>query len=637
MAKKKKASKSTAGRDRPAPRRTAPRGPGDAARRAEHRRAARAMAEALELVAPRLLRDVPRDPAADRLPVQSLLARCEALVSRSTGAHDPLRLFWFLPGTPGADLARALAGAPNTRLRHLRSALDPVLGATVPSAAGAAPQDERPGVAASRRAVWAGILTAAFGAVHEALGADGRRLVLSEEVGPHSLVPGRDDWAGRPLRAVMLVCHPRRAFEAHAAAAALADDPILPLDDICRLWLEVLESHSGIGILRLEDLAGSTADRVARVCAYLDLPPPWDLANAGPDPDAGQPGPAAPAAIADLVPGLDQVETDGTYARLCEALGYDPDMSDAAPAGTAADDGAAPAAPLVAAPEQAGRAAGLPDRRLLVCCHHKAGTNFLLKTLRGIGAALDLSLWTRFYDPEPQAWDICLHQHARIRDLMMRDRFRGLHVIRHPMALIYSAALYHETCTEPWVDLPLQRFDDRIFRAFSDRDAYRVIKAADASLEEKLAVLAAPADGDRFTRFDSGYEFDGRTYRQMLQEAPDMTAKLRFEMHSYSRGVILDMTTFPKDARFYTTSLESISWDPAMSALRQAFRHLGFRGKALQTCLDVAAKHTLWNAESLPRHATTGMSDCWKEAFTGPLEAEFRALFGWPEAALGYA
>jgi|GEM_PF-156823 len=102
----------------------------------------------------------------------------------------------------------------------------------------------------------------------------------------------------------------------------------------------------------------------------------------------------------------------------------------------------------------------------IICSHHKSGTNFILKVFNEIIKYFNLKRWMKFYNPqEPSEWDICIHQHANIQDLINYYDFAGLHFVRNPKSLIYSATLYHEQCNEAWVDIPLQQFTSHTFYA----------------------------------------------------------------------------------------------------------------------------------------------------------------------------
>jgi hypothetical protein len=141
-----------------------------------------------------------------------------------------------------------------------------------------------------------------------------------------------------------------------------------------------------------------------------------------------------------------------------------------------------------------------------------------------------------------------------------------------------------------------------------------------------------------FVHYESPYELKGKTYREFLVGLESTAEKLLFEMRSYSRGVIYDMLSFPADRRFYSIKLEDISRDPQMTSLENAFIHLNFEGNDLSRCLDIASQNCLWKIgmKGIETHATTGMSEDWRDAFTGDVEREYRKLFGWAEEGLGY-
>lgn len=282
----------------------------------------------------------------------------------------------------------------------------------------------------------------------------------------------------------------------------------------------------------------------------------------------------------------------------------------------------------------------LPQQPLIVACHHKSGTNFLRRCFQDIADGSGLRIWFKFYDRNPgnSDWDICFHQHSQIEETIFSvPDFRGIHCIRHPMSLIYSAALYHEKCSEPWVDVPIRTFTSNSFAALTDRDTYNLIKDPKTPVTERAALMQVDAAAqERGANYVADFDFAGRTYRQMLRAMSHTGDKLKFEMSCFSNGVVKDMVRFPRDERFHTISLEEISHDSEMRALISMFRHLGFKGVNLEACLQRAAVHCLWNQTELPRHATTGVSDGWRLHFNGDIETKYHALFGRPEIALGY-
>ena len=254
-----------------------------------------------------------------------------------------------------------------------------------------------------------------------------------------------------------------------------------------------------------------------------------------------------------------------------------------------------------------------------------------------------MKLWLRFYShAEPlDGWDICVHQHSHIGDLLHLDDVRGWHCVRHPKALIYSAALYHEKCSEPWVDIPLQRFDSGTFWATSHGPTYDLIRDPSVTIQRKSELMQnfqQTTQGPSFLHYDSGYELGGATYREFIQSLGTLEEKLLFEMKAYSRGVINDMLSFPDDKRFFRVKLEDVAFDSKMLTLKAAMSHLGFKGFGLSRALRVCRNFCLWKigTEAIRGHATTGMSPKWRSAFVGRLNEEFEALYPHAESNLGY-
>lgn len=278
---------------------------------------------------------------------------------------------------------------------------------------------------------------------------------------------------------------------------------------------------------------------------------------------------------------------------------------------------------------------------VIVCSHHKSGTNYSLKVFKEISRELDGKMWMKFYEPDAgiQDWTICFHQQGRIEDLLVGKNFRGWHCIRHPKAIIFSAMIYHQKCQESWVDIPLDKFSSNTFFSITDGKRYAKIKDPGVSVKDKMAIVNSSNDLEKYgPSFEAPYSMNGQSYRQVLSSFESVTDKLLFEMRTFSRGVINDILNFPADKRFYTIKIEDISHDEKMCSLTEAFVHLGFCGENLLKCLDIASKQCLWKigASGVGSHSTTGVSDQWRDLFKGEVEKEYRNLFGWAEEALGY-
>ena len=280
------------------------------------------------------------------------------------------------------------------------------------------------------------------------------------------------------------------------------------------------------------------------------------------------------------------------------------------------------------------------SKPIIICSHHKSGTNYSINVFKEISREFQEKIWMKFYEPDVVMpdWAICLDQQGRIEDLLLGKNFRGWHCIRHPKAIIFSAMIYHQKCTEAWVDIPLNSFSSNTFLSITDGRRYSKIKDPSIPTHEKEKLLNFSNVEKAGLMFESPYSMNGRTYRQALSSLESVSDKLLFEMRTFSRGVISDILNFPADKRFYTIKLEDISHDEKMCSLTEAFVHLGFRGENLLKSLDIASRHCLWKIgkSTLGSHSTTGVSDQWRDLFKGEVEKEYRHLFGWAEEALGY-
>lgn len=285
----------------------------------------------------------------------------------------------------------------------------------------------------------------------------------------------------------------------------------------------------------------------------------------------------------------------------------------------------------------------VPKLPIIVCSHHKCGATYSVKTFSRIANEFKDKLWMKFYEPDaPADWTICIHQHSRVADLRTGRNFRGWHCVRHPKAMIYSAMLYHQRCKEAWVDVPLDGFSSHTFWSTCDGRLYNQLKNDRVSADEKRLVMNSTYDAatsNNVVPFESPYALNGKTYREFLQTLNSTSDKLLFEMRTYSRGVINDMLNFPTDKRFFLIKLEDISRDQQMTSLTECLIHLGYEGAELIKALEIASNNCLWKIgkENTKGHATTGMSDEWREHFSGEVEKEYRKLFGFAEEVLGYS
>lgn len=231
--------------------------------------------------------------------------------------------------------------------------------------------------------------------------------------------------------------------------------------------------------------------------------------------------------------------------------------------------------------------------RMLVGTFHKTGTVLMAAILRDVAAEFGLSLWKprgpAAEDPPP-AWDLCFHAHSRWPPELLRSvPHRGAIVIRDPRDVVISGAYYHATATEPWLHRP--------------REA-----------------------------------LGGRTYAEAINALPDMQSRFRFEMEHAGRHTIRSMlravSAYPG---FLVLRYESLAADEILAAFRSLFAHLGFGGEALERCLAIARRHSLFaGAKRRSRHVRNGAPEQWRSEFTPDTLAAFNALHPGTVERLGY-
>ena len=86
------------------------------------------------------------------------------------------------------------------------------------------------------------------------------------------------------------------------------------------------------------------------------------------------------------------------------------------------------------------------DQKIAICTHHKCGTTLMKKIFIAVGENLNYKIWSKYYEPDRYTdddWDIVFEQHSRISNI--KQSLKGIHCIRRPESLIFSATLYHQT------------------------------------------------------------------------------------------------------------------------------------------------------------------------------------------------
>lgn len=202
-----------------------------------------------------------------------------------------------------------------------------------------------------------------------------------------------------------------------------------------------------------------------------------------------------------------------------------------------------------------------------------------------------ITIWTPKSSPkyqnEPSNWDIYHDLWSNWKTDINTISFKGIHSIRDPRSLIYSATLYHLRGTEQWLHRPNKKFNEK-------------------------------------------------SYFEMINSYSTLEDQVEFEMTNASFRTIKTMYRLFSDKRFFHIKLEDISFDPKMTSLKDSFKFCNIEPNKIYEWLEIASNHCLWKMGKLPNHATTGMSDNWKGIFTVKLLKKYNELFNYIEKELGY-
>lgn len=176
--------------------------------------------------------------------------------------------------------------------------------------------------------------------------------------------------------------------------------------------------------------------------------------------------------------------------------------------------------------------------KIIIGTHHKTGVNFFVKFLQDLPKKFkDIKIWDRGAkdesQKEPEHWDIYFDHWSKWQIDIDSVNFKGIHTIRDPRSLIYSATLYHLRGTENWLHAP----------------------------KEYLG---------------------GMSYYQFMHSLPTLEDQILFEMKNSSKAVIQDMQNLYKDNRFFHLKLEDISCDHSMQSIRSAFEFFQSRSRSSQ-------------------------------------------------------
>lgn len=234
---------------------------------------------------------------------------------------------------------------------------------------------------------------------------------------------------------------------------------------------------------------------------------------------------------------------------------------------------------------------GSPRPLLLHCCHHKAGTVWLIRVLQAVADHHGLRFQNLRGAPPAAATDIALQHDSQI-DVAALPRFRGSHMIRDPRDIVVSAYFFHLWTTEAWARAP------------------------------------SP-------------EYGGLSYQDHLRSLPEDEGLLAEIRHSVY--VIDEMRRWNyRDPRFLEVRYEDAIADET-GFFSRLFRHYGFRRAAVETSVDIALRFSFERLASRRigetregEHLRSGRPGQWQDVFRESHGALFKELAADTLIVLGY-
>lgn len=234
---------------------------------------------------------------------------------------------------------------------------------------------------------------------------------------------------------------------------------------------------------------------------------------------------------------------------------------------------------------------------VFVASYHKGGTVWIHSTFRRISSLcnypfihlntgeigwdirsdkreyLDAELQRVQAEQPPGA--IVVDYHSAIPDLSGIPNARGIHLVRDPRDMLISAAFFHETSNEIWLDQP------------------------DPS-------------------------FGGRTFREQLLTYSTMADRIRFELDTYMGHEIQRMSDFVDRADhgtvFRMVRYEDLIRDHDMLRFHQLAIHLGFSGLEIVQAQQAFWSHSVFGGmrdaleSGTHPHIRNGAPEQWREA-----------------------
>ncbi len=226
---------------------------------------------------------------------------------------------------------------------------------------------------------------------------------------------------------------------------------------------------------------------------------------------------------------------------------------------------------------------------ILIGTHHKAGTNWLASIFRKASDCYEFEMYEGESPESFGSFDIVFQDHSVFTSSLLKETFRGVHMIRDPRDVVISGCFYHQRSNEPWLHIKRQRYG-------------------------------------------------GLSYQEKLNSYETLSEKLLFEMEHISVLTIKDMWAWDyQSPSFYEVKYEDLVQDSELTQFREMFSFLGFSDtNFMHEMLSIAHDNSLFSGKVDTSHVRSGAGQQWPEYFDKKLKRRFLELFGSVLIELGY-
>ena len=243
-------------------------------------------------------------------------------------------------------------------------------------------------------------------------------------------------------------------------------------------------------------------------------------------------------------------------------------------------------------------------QNLAFLSHHKTGTSYSRRVLKSFHSS-EQAAFADFqeylgginrltgekiseYQPHPEGTlyhlaNACV---GHIRALPANTRL--VHFLRDPRGIILSAISYHLRGSEEWTTVEKEKFG-------------------------------------------------GKSYQEYLANLRTQEEQVEFEISESSGRVITDMVSVAGFANVTSFRLEDISHDLTCNVHFQLSQATGLLGKDLVRFFNSACEHTLWNADKLPKHSTSGVNSDFDSLYSPEAYIKYIEAYGELHQTLGYS